>query len=60
MKMGRCRNMKYKYEFEVDETFQKGCCFDCPLAYFDPEDDFDIRCPLNAKYNECPLEEVKE
>lgn len=52
--------MKYKYEFEVDETFQKGCCFDCPLAYFDTEDDFNIRCPLNAKYNECPLEEVKE
>lgn len=52
--------MRYKYEFEVDETFQKGCCYDCPLVYFETENDFDIRCPLNARYNECPLEEVKE
>ena len=27
--------MKYKYEFEADETFSKGCCFDCPFSYFD-------------------------
>lgn len=50
--------MKYKYEFETDETFQKGCCFDCPISYFDNK--LDIRCSLRYRYDECPLEEVRE
>ena len=50
--------MKYKYEFEADETFSKGCCFDCPFSYFD--DDLDVHCPFGCSYDECPLEEVKE
>lgn len=36
--------MKYKYEFEADETFSKGCCYDCPMSYFD--DYLDVHCPF--------------
>ena len=50
--------MKYKYEFEVDESFQKGCCHDCPLSYTD--DDCDVHCVLYSRYDECPLKEVEE
>lgn len=53
--------MKYKYEFEADEYFEKGICYDCPLSYFDYGDDEYIpRCALHAHYSECPLEEVIE
>lgn len=51
--------MKYKYEFETDESFEKGCCWDCPFVYRDYHE-MESHCVLNARYNECPLEEVKE
>lgn len=53
--------MKYKYEFEVDEDFEKGCCYDCPLSYTDfDDDDYNPRCVLWIGYYECPLEKVGE
>lgn len=52
--------MKYKYEFEADEYFVKGRCSDCPLSYIDYDDDFEICCALHARWDECPLVEVKE
>ena len=51
--------MKYKYEFEVNEEFQKGCCYDCPLGYIDYDDDCDAHCSLHTRYDECPLEKVE-
>ena len=52
--------MKYKYEFEVDESFEKGCCYDCPFSYIDYNNDCAFCCALHAQYDKCPLEEVKE
>lgn len=53
--------MKYKYEFEADENFEKGCCYDCPIAYTDWSDpDTPIICPIGSSYDECPLELVEE
>ena len=52
--------MKYKYEFET-EDFEKGDCYSCPLAYIEwASGDFDPHCPLHARWDECPLEEVVE
>ena len=54
--------MKYKYEFEVDEStgFQKGYCYSCPLSYdSEHEYGYDVCCVLYARYDECPLEEVE-
>lgn len=58
--------MKYKYEFEMYENFKKGHCYTCPLGYIDYDDDidyddnFDTHCFLNARWDECPLEEVED
>ena len=52
--------MRYKYEFESDNDFEVGCCYDCPLGYIDWNDDYgDVHCVLHAKYDECPLEKVE-
>lgn len=54
--------MKYKYEFEFegDEGFHKGCCYECPLGYIDYDDDCNAYCSLHARWDRCPLEEVKD
>ena len=55
--------MKYKYEFEVDDSsgFVKGCCRECPLSYdYEYEYGYDSCCVLYASYDECPLEEVED
>lgn len=51
--------MKYKYEFE-EKNFEKGCCDNCPLTYLEYDEDYGFLsvCTLNARYDECPLEEV--
>ena len=49
------RFMKYKYEFEAPDDFEAGCCYNCPLSYI-AEDDCDLVCVLNCRYDECPLE----
>ena len=46
---------KFKYEFEVDDDFEIGCCYDCPLYNFTEE-----LCQIGYRYEECPLKEVKE
>lgn len=56
---------KFKYEFEVDDDFEKGCCYDCPMQewvdydYGDGYIDTDLRCVLSSSHNNCPLEEAK-
>ncbi len=48
---------KYKYEFEVDDDFEKGCCFDCPLQ----ESEW-YECNISEASDDskkCPLVEVK-
>ena len=50
--------MKYKYEFEAEEGFQPGCCYECPLGYIDYNSE--VVCSLNVRYDECPLEKVEE
>ena len=50
--------MRYKYEFEADNDFEVGCCYDCPLGYIDWNEDYDVHCVLHAKYGKCPLEKV--
>lgn len=52
--------MKYKYEFEADEDFEKGCCYECPLSYEEYDDLGNVHCVLFAHYEECPLVEVEE
>ena len=54
--------MKYKYEFETNESFNKGCCDACPFSYIDYEIDYGFNpiCVLHASYDECPLEEVNQ
>ena len=46
---------KFKYEFKVDDDFEAGCCYDCPLYDFTEE-----LCQMGYRYEECPLEEVEE
>ena len=50
------RFMKYKYEFEAPDDFEAGCCYNCPLSYIDIDNNCDVRCVLNCRYDECPLE----
>lgn len=47
--------MKYKYEFEAPDSFEAGCCYNCPLSYIDMDNN-DIVCVLHCRYDECPLE----
>lgn len=46
---------KLKYEFEVNDDFEAGCCYDCPLYDFTEE-----HCEIGYRYDKCPLEEVEE
>ena len=62
--------MKYKYEFEVDEDFEKGYCYDCPFSYIGDWNDFDslsdLYCSIGKIADDdgydsiCPLIEVEE
>lgn len=53
--------MKYKYEFEADDSFEKGCCDDCPFSYTDyGYEDYGCSCVFFVRYDECPLEEVED
>lgn len=50
--------MKYKYEFEADDSFEKGDCYSCP---FGEREVFsgDVHCVLGYVHLECPLEEAE-
>ena len=50
--------MKYKYVFEVPDDFEPGCCANCPLSIIDWDNDQDLLCVLDCRYEECPLEKV--
>ena len=52
--------MKYKYEFEAPDGFEAGCCYNCPLSYIDIDNDYDVSCVLNCRYDECPLEKEEQ
>lgn len=52
---------KYKYEFDFP-TFEKGDCYECPLAYTEYNDmyeEWENVCVLGCDSNDCPLEEDK-
>jgi hypothetical protein len=50
---------KYKLEFEMPDSFEKGCCYDCPLAEYSNLTKGYSRI-LCIDWNEpCPLEEVE-
>lgn len=51
--------MKYKYEFKAEESFNKGCCRECPSSVDDFDSDCDVYCVLYARYDECPLEKIE-
>lgn len=46
---------RFKYEFETNDDFEIGCCYDCPLHDF--AEDF---CEIGYGYQECPLKETKD
>lgn len=39
----------------VDDDFEPGCCYDCPLSYDDVEDDWNAVCVLFSDGMHCPL-----
>ncbi len=57
---------KFRYEFEVGDDFEAGCCFDCPLHEWVDYDDgdgyseTDLRCLIYNSFGNCPLKEVKD
>lgn len=51
--------MKYKYEFEAKDDFEKGDCYECPFGYTDLVDyGPEAFCVLYAHWYDCPLVEV--
>ena len=56
--------VKYKLEFEMPDSFEKGCCYDCPLAeylvaeYLEFTDEY--YCILREDWYNCPLEKVSD
>lgn len=56
---------KFKYEFEVDDDFEVGCCMDCMLGeWVDYDDDgyseTYLRCIIHGHIDGCPLVEVTD
>lgn len=51
--------VKYKLEFEIPDNFEKGCCYDCPLAEYSEFTD-EYYCILNEDWYNCPLEKVNK
>ena len=47
---------KIKLEIEVEDDFEKGMCYSCPIAYCDANLDFEYFCPLCYTFETCPLE----
>ena len=51
--------VKYKLEFEMPDSFEEGCCYDCPLAECS-EFNNEYYCILNEDWYNCPLEKVSD
>lgn len=52
--------VKYKLEFEMPDSFEKGCCYDCYLAEYS---EFTKECSCvfcDSWYDDCPLEKVSD
>lgn len=53
--------MKVNIELELDDDFEPGDCYNCPLSYeetwYDEDDGWEFwnRCVLNTRYDECYL-----
>lgn len=43
-----------RIKFLVKDEFEQGDCFNCPLNIYD--DDHTIRCSLNYRSCDCPIE----
>ena len=53
--------MKLKLELDVDDNFEKGQCYDCPLSYNSYfGDDYTPICIISRNYETCPLEVIKD
>lgn len=41
----------------VDDDFEPGCCYDCPLSYesTDPFEEINIICVLGHDWIKCPM-----
>ena len=50
---------KYKIEYEMEDSFEKGCCYSCDLGRNTDSDEYCVPCILGRRYDECPLEEVE-
>jgi hypothetical protein len=40
-------------EFEVDDDFEPGQCYDCPLSHLD--ENYDPICPMYLDYSQCEI-----
>ena len=49
-----------KAQFDLPDDWQRGCCYNCPLGYDDPNSDFDVYCTMGWIGTECQLEVVGE
>lgn len=47
---------KIKLELEVEDDFEKGMCYGCPISYCDADLDFEHFCSLGSTFDSCPLE----
>lgn len=55
--------MKVSVTVEVEDTFEKGCCQDCPFSYLDWDaryEEIESWCVIFPHPEECPLEVVAE
>ena len=59
MSINDMKMVKYKLEFEMPDGFEKGCCYDCPLAECS-EFTGEYCCILNEDWYNCPLEKVNK
>jgi hypothetical protein len=51
--------VKYKIEVEMPDSFEKGCCCDCPLAEYS-RFTYEYSCILHEDWYNCPLEKVNK
>jgi len=52
---------KFKYEFEVDDSFECGYCIKCPLYVEEEEYGVDFSyCVLFKNEENCPLKDVEK
>lgn len=45
-----------KLSLMMRDDFEPGECYNCPLSYYDSEEDGDYRCPLHYRFCDCPIQ----